>query len=1650
MWTLFGRLLVSSRRRGSVSIRLIIAASLVVLMRAPVSHAQPFSDQNVLTTSADAAQSVVAADLNEDGALDVLSASSEDDEIAWYENEGGGAFSDQRVITQDADGAHSVRTSDVDGDGDQDVLSASYDGGAVSWYENNGGTFSGRRILATNVPSAISVFAADLTGDGDEDVLSASFEDDKIAWYENTGGDSFSDENVISTGAEATTSVYAAPLNGNGRVDVLAASSGTGEVVWYENTGNGTFANATVITTDAETVQSVRTADLDGDGDQDVLSASFGDDTVAWYENDGTGSFSDQKAITTDAAAAHDVHAADLHGDGDQDVLSASFEDDTIAWYENDGTGSFSDQKVITTSAEEALSVSAADLTSNGALDVLSASRGDNTVAWYENQEQEDPLPIATTFSYPVGSKVNVPERITPETNDLYPNNPEADPERESSDVGPYWRNAQDVGSYYSALGGLHAGEDWNWGSGTSDRGRAVYATANGQVLENDRIVSDGGPGAGGYAIIIEHEVPSGETYYSLYLHVVDLSSTNGEIEAPSVSGTVEKGEPIARVGDVDAFSSHLDFQIRDTNWDPDGSLYPNANPNGYYSHDGGVHNDGMTAQQVDDAFSLMRQDGLLDASDFIDNRSESPSGLTASPGDGEVSLSWNALPDSDVDGYNVYRATTSFSDLGNAEKITDTPVGTPSYADGTVDGGTTYYYRVTAVPADGPESGPSGQASATLQSLQLLGLEVNQSVQTWENDVMPLVEGKPTIVRVHLQSEEDPTPVNVRLRGTQNGVPLPFSPLDPENPNFEARPVPSEDSVEVIRRRRARMDSTLNFELRSGWLEGTVTLSLVGENINCDETPEVNSNCEIQVTFEQTGTPKITFFRVGWDDGDGNTHLPDLDVTDINSIRKRIRVMYPIKKLDIDIGGGISISCYRLSCGPPSGKESDTYEFRKSVKEKLEKKWTDDYEDGIINENHIYYGFVDEISGDYAGAAPIGGNVGFTVTDPSAHFDKIQPSTTAHEIGHVFGLEHAVKEEDNGNTGFPLYHPKGYCGSTASTAVDFPYVSDTVPPALEDNWENGMAALGPTGQGLHKLHKEVWGVNTETQEVIATSPHVSGGPNAELMSYCLAPTKNGAFPGITWTSDVTYAALEDKINTRFSPQEAPLLAEAPSRSTSTVQTPSLTSSKEKEYLLVRGRVNVLEDSLSFRSFSTITTTSGRADVIAPDSGDYTLQALDESGSVVEEISFDPSVAVTKTFSNVGSFLVPVQADPDIVKVQVLGDGEGNSLSGKSGTGASASSDVLGSKSASPNPPMVTVQYPNGGEDLSGDEVTLEWTADDPDGDSLSYTVKYSRNGGATWKALATSWPRDSLTVDASALGGTSNGLVRVQASDGFNTAQDQSDAPFGTANVPPSASIFSPSDGAVTGQSGFITLDGSGSDAEDGSLAGAALMWQTASGDSLGIGETIDVAAANFSLGTHTIELVATDSVGVADTASVSIQVSLSNDPSLLASASALVESDSLVGFGSTGTNIDFDSTSGAATVSAELYDSAPIGAGGIPESNVSHYRILINKQNGLTVGPETAVRFETDTLSGIGDPTKVQIYQRPAPSNGPFAALDTQVDSMGTPSDPSDDEIYATVPGFGVCARQRLGAAAGGALPLRCDPRRRGRRAPHLDDRQ
>jgi hypothetical protein len=229
------------------------------------------------------------------------------------------SFNDH-TITTGADGANSVFAADVDGDGHIDVLSASYDDGRIAWYENDGsGGFTAHTITTGADSASFSVFAADVDGDGDMDVLSASRSDDKIAWYENDGSANFT-THTITTGARGAVSVFAADVDGDGDMDIMSSYQNDETIAWYENDGSQNFTPHEVTSSPNYTF-SVFAADVDGDGDMDLLSSLFEDTKIAWYENDGNANFT-ANTITTSAAGAHSVFAADVDGDGHMDVLS--------------------------------------------------------------------------------------------------------------------------------------------------------------------------------------------------------------------------------------------------------------------------------------------------------------------------------------------------------------------------------------------------------------------------------------------------------------------------------------------------------------------------------------------------------------------------------------------------------------------------------------------------------------------------------------------------------------------------------------------------------------------------------------------------------------------------------------------------------------------------------------------------------------------------------------------------------------------------------------------------------------------------------------------------------------------------------------------------------------------------------------------------------------------------------------------------------------------------------------------------------------------------------------------------------------------------------------------------------------------------------
>jgi hypothetical protein len=93
----------------------------------------------------------------------------------------------------------------------------------------------------------------------------------------------------------------------------------------------------------------------------------------------------------------------------------------------------------------------------------------------------------------------------------------------------------------------------------------------------------------------------------------------------------------------------------------------------------------------------------------------DSPTGLKATAGDGQVALSWTAPGDSGLplNNYFIYRGTTTGGPYTLISTCPDNCPKTPTYTDATAANGTTYYYVVTAENPLG-ESKDSVEVSAT------------------------------------------------------------------------------------------------------------------------------------------------------------------------------------------------------------------------------------------------------------------------------------------------------------------------------------------------------------------------------------------------------------------------------------------------------------------------------------------------------------------------------------------------------------------------------------------------------------------------------------------------------------------------------------------------------------------------------------------------------------------------------------------------------------------------------------------------------------------------------------------------------------------------------------------------------------------------
>ena len=272
-----------------------------------------------------------AADLDGDGDLDLVVAMEWAPHLMLF-NDGKGRFSEDPTRSPRTTHDHEeVVLADLDGDGASDILLVSEDDRAKELYLNDGkGRFreASDRLRADAVTNG--AIAVDVDGDGDRDLVFANAGADQV-WI-NDGKARFTDESArrLPPDKDVSQDVAAGDLDGDGDLDLVFGNEDGNRLLL--NDGKGVFTAAPEGAWPAARVETRKVAlgDVDGDGDLDAYLANvrfFQQQTPSAQDrlllNDGKGRFSDATAThlpQDDTNAPHgDLH--DLDGDGDLDIL---------------------------------------------------------------------------------------------------------------------------------------------------------------------------------------------------------------------------------------------------------------------------------------------------------------------------------------------------------------------------------------------------------------------------------------------------------------------------------------------------------------------------------------------------------------------------------------------------------------------------------------------------------------------------------------------------------------------------------------------------------------------------------------------------------------------------------------------------------------------------------------------------------------------------------------------------------------------------------------------------------------------------------------------------------------------------------------------------------------------------------------------------------------------------------------------------------------------------------------------------------------------------------------------------------------------------------------------------------------------------------
>jgi len=724
---------------------------------------------------------------------------------------------------------------------------------------------------------------------------------------------------------------------------------------------------------------------------------------------------------------------------------------------------------------------------------------------------------------------------------------------------------------------------------------------------------------------------------------------------------------------------------------------------------------------------------------------------------------------------------------------------------------------------------------------LRVTGMEVTQGIQDLAGSVL-LISGRRTFVRVYVQSDGPVVPgVTARLNGAGNfssggsvvrGVPLgSLVPVNTVGPRITVRPNPQ----------RSNLNDSFLFELPWKW----TNFQAVNLKAELSSGPEAPKSCTPSLSdplygFETPTTLKIQFIRLSYSlpgtfNGITDAYI-ETSLLEQNKTKSFISRTYPLSELlstpdakMFDAGLGYRVERISLDCQVMKPEEINlcAHHYITGQLAALQARIGPfGLQPGpLLEDADAAYALIPQVPNDPPPGSKSPNRFftrGACCTSRTGAGPSNVPDYAAHELGHFLGRQHPVEGAEE-------------CGHSADDP-NYPYFLSYIGPGI----------LGPVAS-LHP-ESDLAGFDGGDPNLLIPMGYLYGQNAFDIMGYC-KPNK--------WISDYTYKNLYICLSSLnadrpgFTPGCGPA---GDTRLGATVAQPG-------DWLMVFGNIS---SNPAVASFIQTRRVDSIVNMPARTPGNHSIRLIGAGGSTLADYPFTPDVleegltsaGVNSPFLNFGQvvpFVVGTQ------EIQIVDTAQGGT--------------VIGTKTVSTNPPTISNVALLDQIDPATGKVTLGWSAQDQDGDPLTFDIFYTRNNGASLQPLMLNLSGTNVKVDTADLGG-GPAQLRVAVSDGvLSTFADT--LPFTLAYKPPQPRILMPGDGATIHVGQLINLEGGATDPQDGVIPDTGLTWSSP-GRQVGSGARLSIT--DLQVGINKITLTAINSAGLSNstTATVNVQDNL------------------------------------------------------------------------------------------------------------------------------------------------------------------------------